>query len=262
MSAEAAGFKRTVQTGVTVQVAQTERVDFSLQVGVATESVTVTAEAPLLKTENAEQSMNVTGEKVNKLPLNFGGGGAAGGGIRNWLSFIILAPGVSGTGYNSPVNGIPTGSYGNFKVYLEGQDSTSVNDASWTSSVAAASVETINEFSVQSSNFSAEFGQVAGDSTTSPPRAAPTSFTAASTNIGRTKFWTHAAPSATRWTATARTTTASPSAGRSGFPRFTTAATRPSSFSTWSASATISARTPRSARCPPPLTATAISARP
>ena len=41
--------------------------------------------------------MNVTGEKVNELPLNFGGGGSAGGGIRNWLSFIYLAPGVTGT---------------------------------------------------------------------------------------------------------------------------------------------------------------------
>jgi hypothetical protein len=162
VSAEASGFKRMVQTGILVQVAQTARLDFTLQVGMTTDSVTVTGEAPILKTENAEQSMNVSGDKVNNLPLNFGGGGSAGGGIRNWLSFIILAPGVSGTGYTAPVNGIPTGSYGNFKVYLEGQDSTSVNDANWTASVAAASVETINEFAVQSSNFSAEFGQVAG----------------------------------------------------------------------------------------------------
>ena len=49
-----------------------------------------------------------------------------------------------------------------FKVYLEGQDSTSINDTAWTSTVAAASVEAITEFAVQSSNFSAEFGQVMG----------------------------------------------------------------------------------------------------
>jgi hypothetical protein len=162
LSVEAAGFKKTTQPGVVVQVAQTVRVDLKLEVGAATESVTVTAEAPMLKTENAEQSMNVTGEKVNDLPLNFGGGGSAGGGIRNWMSFIILAPGVSGTSATAPINGIPTGSYGNFKVYLEGQDSTSAVDANWTTGVAAASVETIGEFAVQASNFSAEFGQVAG----------------------------------------------------------------------------------------------------
>jgi len=79
---------------------------------------------------------------------------------------MYLAPGVSGTNANSPgnnvVNGIPSGTYGNFKVYLEGQDATSVNDASWTSTVSAAGVETIGEFSIQTSNFSPEFGQVAG----------------------------------------------------------------------------------------------------
>jgi hypothetical protein len=162
VTVEAAGFKKSSRANVEVQVAQTIRLDTTLQVGASTESVTVTTDAPLLKTENGEQSMNVKGDKVNDLPLNFGGGGSAGGGIRNWLSFIILAPGVSGTAYTAPVNGIPTGSSGNFKVYLEGQDSTSVNDPNWTSSVAAASVETITEFSIQSSNFSPEFGQVAG----------------------------------------------------------------------------------------------------
>jgi hypothetical protein len=144
VSVEASGFKKTTQPGVVVQVAQTVRVDLKLEVGAATESVTVSAEAPMLRTENAEQSMNVTGNKVNDLPLNFGGGGSAGGGIRNWLSFIILAPGVSGTSATAPINGIPTGSYGNFKVYLEGQDSTSAVDANWTSGVAAASASRVS----------------------------------------------------------------------------------------------------------------------
>ncbi len=166
LSIEVAGFKTINRRGIEVQVAQTARVDVSLEVGSSTESVTVTAEAPILRTENAEQSINVSGEKVNNLPLNFGGGGSAGGGIRNWMTFIMLAPGISGENSNSPglntINGIPNGSYGNFKVYLEGQDSTSINDAAWTSTVAAASVETIGEFSVQTSNFSPKFGQVAG----------------------------------------------------------------------------------------------------
>src|ERR1039457_6271633 len=162
LNVEAAGFKKATRENVEVAVAQTVRIDTTLQVGASSESVTVTAEAPLLKTENGEQSMNIKGDKVNDLPLNFGGGGAAGGGIRNWLSFIILAPGVSGTAYNSPVNGIPVGTYGNFKVYLEGQDSTDVTNPNWATMVAAPSVESITEFSMQASNFSAEFGQVAG----------------------------------------------------------------------------------------------------
>src|SRR6185503_7380318 len=75
--------------------------------------------------------------------------------------FTYLAPGVSSTTTNGgqQVNGLPGGG---FKIYLEGQDSTSNNDANWTSTVAAVSVEAITEFAVQSSNFSAEYGQVAG----------------------------------------------------------------------------------------------------
>lgn len=159
----AAGFKTSNQTGVSVLLAQTVKLDVTLAIGAITESVSVSATAEVLKTDNAEISMNVRGDKVNELPINFGGGGSVSGGIRNWLSFTYLAPGVAGTSANSSVNGLPTGgSYGNFKVYLEGQDSTSNNDGAWTSTQLAASVEAITEFAVQSSNFSAEFGQVGG----------------------------------------------------------------------------------------------------
>jgi len=61
LSVEAAGFKKTTRPGVRVQVAQTFRVDIPMQLGATTESVTVTAETPLLRTENAEQSVNVSG---------------------------------------------------------------------------------------------------------------------------------------------------------------------------------------------------------
>jgi hypothetical protein len=159
ISVAAPGFKTYNSTGVEVRLDQTVKVEVALEIGQTSETVTVTAAADILKTDNAEQSMNISGTKVNELPINFGGGGAAGGGIRNWLSFTYLAPGVAGTSANSQVNGLP-GS--NFKVYLEGQDSTSNNDTAWTSTVAAASVEAITEFAVQSSNFSAEFGQVMG----------------------------------------------------------------------------------------------------
>ena len=167
ISVEMQGFKKVTQTGAQVQVAQVLRVDVTLQVGATSESVTVTAEAPMLRTENSEQSVNVSGSRFNALPLNFGGGGGSTGSIRNWLSFVILAPGVSGpneragnTGpERSAVNGAPAGA---FKIYLEGQDVTSSNDTVWTSTVAAASVEAIGEFSMQTSNFSAEFGQVLG----------------------------------------------------------------------------------------------------
>jgi hypothetical protein len=159
LTIEAQGFKTFVAPGVRVQVAQTTRLDAVLELGTASEVVSVQADMPLLKTANAEQGINVSGDRINALPLNFGGGGGSTGAIRNWLGFVVLAPGVSGTNERASVNGAPGGG---FKIYLEGQDVTSSNDTVWTSTVAAASVETIGEFSMQTANFSAEFGQVLG----------------------------------------------------------------------------------------------------
>jgi hypothetical protein len=152
---EASGFKRFLSQGVQVQVAQITRVNVELEIGAASDTVTVTDQSPLLKTEDAEQSANISGELFNALPLNFSATNA----VRSWLSFIQLAPGVSGNTHTANINGAPSGS---FKIYLEGQDVTSTNDTVWTSTVAAASVETIGEFSIQTNNFAAEFGQVLG----------------------------------------------------------------------------------------------------
>jgi len=159
LSVEAAGFKKNVQQGLQVQVAQVIRVDIALQVGSATESITVEAQAPLLKTENAEQSVNVTGDRINQLPLNFGGGGGSTGAIRSPYAFNVLSPGVAGSGNSAVINGLPQYSY---KVMIEGQSYTSGNDTNWTATVTQASVDMIEEFSLQTSNFSAEYGQVAG----------------------------------------------------------------------------------------------------
>src|ERR1700761_8020223 len=73
LTVQATGFKTEVQTKVEVQIDQTIRVDIRLQVGQTSESVTVSAASEVLKTDNAEQSMVVSGEKLNELPINFGG---------------------------------------------------------------------------------------------------------------------------------------------------------------------------------------------
>ena len=102
LTVEAPGFKKTTQTGVQVQVAQISRLDISLQVGAATESISVTAEAPMMKTENAEQSINVSGERINNLPINFGGGGGNTGNVRSWTAFAMLSPGSCRYGREQP----------------------------------------------------------------------------------------------------------------------------------------------------------------
>ena len=69
ISVSAPGFKKAVRTGVEVASLTTFRVDFTLQIGATTESVTITAEAPLLKTESGELSHNVTTDTLNSIPI-------------------------------------------------------------------------------------------------------------------------------------------------------------------------------------------------
>ena len=150
---ESAGFSRYEQTNIQVQVAVTTRVEVALKVGAATESVQVTAEASLLKSEDGEVSFTVTGDQLNELPINFGIGAGA---IRNPLSFAQMAPGASINGWN---NITINGANGGFKILYEGQESSSSLDPR-VSDESQPSVESIQAFTLQTSNFSAEFGTV------------------------------------------------------------------------------------------------------
>src|SRR3569833_1197543 len=144
VAVEMKGFKKFVQDNVLIQVAATARVDASLEVGAATETVTVTADAGTLKTESAEQSTVIETDRINDLPLNFGGGGGSSGNSRSPFAFNMLSPGVTGAGSDTAaVNGLPTGT---FQVQVEGQNSTSNNDPNWTSTVSHESVDAIEEF--------------------------------------------------------------------------------------------------------------------
>ena len=156
VSVEVQGFRKSLQKGVRVQVAQTASVDIVLQLGTASESVSVTAEAALLNTESAAAATTISREQLNQLPLNFAIGQGA---IRNPLSFTQLTPGASINGWNNiKVNGAPAGT---FKIIFEGQDTTSALDGR-VSDESQASVEAVEEFTLQTSNYSAEFGQVGG----------------------------------------------------------------------------------------------------
>jgi hypothetical protein len=155
LSIEQPGFSKYSEQNIQVQVAVTTRVDVVLKIGSAADSVTVTAESSQLKSEDAEQSMTVNGNQIAELPINFGIGAGA---IRNPLSFAQMTPGASFNGWNNiSING---GSE-NFKIVFEGQQaddpySTQVSDE------VQPSVEAIEQFTLQTSNFSAEYGGVGG----------------------------------------------------------------------------------------------------
>ena len=156
VSVEMQGFRKSLQKGGRVQVAQTASVDIVLQLGTASESISVTSEAALLTPDSAAVSTTINREQLNQLPLNFAIGQGA---IRNPLSFTQLSPGASINGWNNiKVNGAPAGT---FKIIFEGQDTTSALDGR-VSDESQASVEAVEEFTLQTSNYSAEFGQVGG----------------------------------------------------------------------------------------------------
>ena len=156
VSAEAAGFKKTTRTGILVAISSNVRVDVSLEVGATTESLTVTAEAPLLATEDATQTHTLTGQQVGDLPINFGV--LSGGYIRSPLTFITLEPGANDTGLNSiRVNGFS----GTTTMYVEGQEAGN-SMSSGSIYETTPNVESIEAVALQSSNFAPEFGQIVG----------------------------------------------------------------------------------------------------
>ena len=147
------GFNQYEQPKIQVQVAVTTRVEVVLTVGSAAESIQVNADSTQLKTESAEQSATITSKQIAELPINFGIGAGA---IRNPLSFVQMTPGATFNGWNNiSING---GS-GNFKIMFEGQESDSARQT-LVSDELQPSVEAIEQFTLQTSNFSAEFGRV------------------------------------------------------------------------------------------------------
>jgi hypothetical protein len=158
LTVSAPGFKQYVQSGITVQVAQTLRIDISLEIGSPVETVTVNADATLLKTETGELSHVVTGDTLSNLPLL---GFNATSTIRSPYDVTQLVPGalfVGGLFSTIRVNGAPANTEG-FRV--EGQDAT--NSMSITQTAQnQPSADAIEEFAIQTSNYAAEYGQAGG----------------------------------------------------------------------------------------------------
>ena len=151
------GFKAYIRQNLGVQVAQTIRENVVLEVGTAAESVTVTAEASLLQTESGALSVNVTTARLNSLPiLGVGLQTASSHGVRNPLSASMLSAGVFFLPNNTVrVNGAPSNTFG---IRVDGQDSTN-GVVSFAQAQTQPSVDAIEEIAIQTSNYSAEFGQ-------------------------------------------------------------------------------------------------------
>lgn len=155
VTAEGAGFRKSIFGDVTVDVDQTVRVDFALVVGAATEEVKVKDTPPAIQTDTSTLGQVVNNRLVQELPLN----------QRNFLDFALLVPGSqlpaegsqnSTQGGSLSVNGAREQAN---SFLLDGVDN---NDPYINQYVALPSIDAIQEFKVQSSDYSAEYGRASG----------------------------------------------------------------------------------------------------
>src|SRR4051812_27502011 len=163
LEAAAPGFKRFQQENIRVQVGQTIRIDVSIEVGASTESITVTGEVSLLKTEDGALTHTISAQKLNDLPvLGIGGNFSSSQGLRFYMAQAQLIPGtyfqVSATGTATiKVNGAPTATQ---RTQIDGMDAT--NTLNGVPASMQPSVDAIQETTILVSDYSAEFGQVGG----------------------------------------------------------------------------------------------------
>jgi len=158
----AAGFSTQVRTGITLTVGAQQALPIALQVGQVSQTVEVTTEAPTVELTSSTLSAQVTGATVRELPLNG----------RSWTDLANLQPGVvaaesHGTGDQNRGFGAQISiSGGRPQLNNYRLDGISINDYAngGPGSVLGGNlgVDAIQEFSVLTSNYSAEYGKTAG----------------------------------------------------------------------------------------------------
>ena len=154
LTVEKKGFSVAKLQGLTVTVGTTTNVHPQLRVGSFEETITVTAETPLVDTSQSALSAVVNQRDINNLPLNG----------RNFTDFVLLTPGVTTDGDFGMIsfNGL-AGNYNNYTV-----DGANDNNAFFEQQIGRTSIpfqfseDVIQEFQVISNGFNAEFGQAGG----------------------------------------------------------------------------------------------------
>ncbi len=160
LTAAKAGFRRYVQTGIVLTVNAEVTVNVSLQVGAVDQSVTVSGEASLVNTQTAMVRQLVSGEQIDKLPLNG----------RNVLQLTLLTGGVLDTGGSNANQGFihqnarvyPSASGGRADSMNFILDGATNNDRYTNVSLPFPNPDAVAEFSFLSNSFSAEYGAALG----------------------------------------------------------------------------------------------------
>jgi len=152
VAAELQGFKKFEQTGVSLRAGQTAVIDVSLSVGAVAETITVTADAPLIDASRIDIGHSLSDQEVHTLPLV----------ARNPYNFALVQPGV--TGIENVEFGVPrlaaNGAAMRINYQIDGNTNTEKDRAGLR--LLPMSEVMIQEVKVVTTGFAPEFGQTMG----------------------------------------------------------------------------------------------------
>jgi len=151
---KAANFADFKRENVIVEVGKSTNVDATLGVAGSTQTVSVTAEAPVINTEQNDFSTNMNKASIDNLPIS----------IRRWSYFVLATPGAVADGTFGDIsfrgisgllnNNTVDGADNNEAFFSEEKGRTRIDYSS--------SLNSVQEFQVNTSNYSAEYGRAAG----------------------------------------------------------------------------------------------------
>ena len=155
--AESRGFKTASQTGVVLDAASQRTVNFTLNVGSVSESLSVSASAQQVQSESGDVSKTISETQLSQTPLNG----------RNYAQLLRLIPGSAATSLDpftlqlsttgQRINGIRSNS---MQFTLDGADNQ--DQGANLNQITNPSVDAISEVQIQTSSFNAEFGGHSG----------------------------------------------------------------------------------------------------
>ena len=171
VAAEKTGFRKFIQTGITLVVGQNARVDVTLSVGDMADSVTVTAEATGVDTRSATVGELVDRLRIQELPLNG----------RNAMDLALLAPGVISVSAPTIVSQSRSGPVitvaGGRNTQNEFRfDGISNKNLTQNTALNLPSPDALQEFKIITANSSAEYGRNSGGVVVAVTRAGTNEF--------------------------------------------------------------------------------------
>ncbi|MBM3818284.1 MAG: TonB-dependent receptor [Acidimicrobiia bacterium] len=151
ISAELQGFTTVQRTGVQLLVGQTIDVDMQMNPSTVQETVTVSAEAPLIEVTTSALGGNIDPTQVQELPVQG----------RNWMALALLAPGSRTTpgNQNNPLPDRNDGEVREYQLHIDGQQ---VTQDLGTGVQPRYSQDSIAEFQFISNRFDATMGRSSG----------------------------------------------------------------------------------------------------